>query len=54
MSDTSGTAESPSPFRRFVKYAFFGIVALILLGLLAAGVLLLATRKSRAAAGALS
>lgn len=37
MSDTSATTESPSPFRRFVKFAFFGIVALILLGLLAAG-----------------
>ena len=37
MSDSSAAAESPSPFRRFVKYAFFGIVALILLGLLVAG-----------------
>lgn len=37
MSDSSTTTESPSPFRRFAKYAFFGIVALILLGLLVAG-----------------
>src|SRR5262245_16320295 len=33
MSDTF-TADRPSPFRRFIKFAFFGIVALILLALL--------------------
>lgn len=38
MSDTSTPAQSPSPFRRFVKFAFFGIVALILLALLVASV----------------
>jgi hypothetical protein len=37
MSDTFTAAESPSPFRRFVKFAFFGILALILLSLLLAG-----------------
>lgn len=31
------TAQGPSPFRRLVKFAFFGIAALILLGLLVAG-----------------
>jgi hypothetical protein len=36
MSDTFTTAEGPSPFRRFVKFAFFGILALILIGLLVA------------------
>lgn len=37
MSDSPTTAATPSPFRRFVKYAFLGFVALILLALLAAG-----------------
>jgi hypothetical protein len=37
MSDTFTTAAGPSPFRRLIKYAFFGIAALILLGLLVAG-----------------
>ncbi len=37
MSDNSTTAEGPSPFRRFVKFACLGIAALILLGVLVAG-----------------
>ena len=38
MSDPSLTAPNPSPFRRFIKIAFFGIVALILLALLVVGI----------------
>ena len=38
MSDTFTTAAGQSPFRRFVKFVFFGIVALILLGLLVVGI----------------
>lgn len=37
MFSSSATAASPSPFRRFARFVCFGIVALILLGLLVAG-----------------